>query len=188
MEQKYVRPIIDSSKIEVIPLYPDDPLQKEILQKIRQAFDLSDEEWGYEFQIREALTQIWMQLFENARSLMETNKINRNGNEQMKQMMIYIHERYQHRIRVEEMAEAAHISKRGCFRLFQENLHMTPVEYIQSYRLQIACQMLAKGEESITEIANQCGFGSSSYFGKLFRERFGRTPLEYRNNWHDNNR
>lgn len=184
MEKKYIMPLAVDSGIEMIALYPTNPIDAEILYKIRQAFELSDQEWGYEFKIREMLTQIWLSLFEVARPRMEMNKSN-TKNDQIKQMMIYIHDHYQQQIHIEEMAEAVHISKRGCFRLFQENLHMTPTEYIKSYRLRMSCQMLAEGKKSITEIANLCGFGSSSYFGKLFRMEYGCTPLEYRNNWHD---
>ncbi|WP_437439574.1 helix-turn-helix transcriptional regulator [Enterocloster citroniae] len=59
-------------------------------------------------------------------------------------------------------------------------MHMTPMEYIKDYRLQMACQMLARGQESITMISNACGLGSSSYFGKIFRDYAHCTPLEYR--------
>ena len=71
------------------------------------------------------------------------------------------------------------------FRLFHNCLHMTPVEYIKSYRLQMACQMLARGREPVTSIAQACGLGSSSYFGKVFREQTGCTPSEYRQKWQD---
>ena len=62
---------------------------------------------------------------------------------------------------------------------------MTPVEYMRTYRLQKACLMLTKGKEPITLIAYACGFGSGSYFGHVFRERFGCSPAEYRKKWHD---
>lgn len=185
MEQKYVLPLVSSPGIEMIALYPNDPAQAAILEKIRQAFDLAEQEWGYEFKLREALTEVWMMLFDLARPAMETPKGDPRSNEQIKPMMVHIHENYSHHISVEELAEVAHISKRACFRLFQENLHMTPVEYIKTYRLQMACQMLAKSNEPITEVASQCGLGSSSYFGKTFREEFSCTPLEYRKRWHN---
>jgi len=63
---------------------------------------------------------------------------------------------------------------------------MTPVEYIISYRLKMACHMLAESRETITFISHACGLGSSSYFGKVFREYIGCTPIEYRNKWQDN--
>ena len=185
MGQKYVLPLVSSPGIEMIALYPNDLAQAVILEKIRQAFNLSDQEWGYEFRLREALTEVWMMLFDLARPTMEATKGIARSNEQIKVMMEHIHENFSHPISVEELAEVAHISKRACFRLFQENLHMTPVEYIKTYRLKMACQMLAKGNQPITEVASQCGLGSSSYFGKTFREEFHCTPLEYRKHWHN---
>ena len=62
---------------------------------------------------------------------------------------------------------------------------MTPVEYIRNYRLQKACYLLAESEDAITQIAYSCGLGSSSYFGKTFREKFGCSPLEYRRRWNN---
>ena len=83
-------------------------------------------------------------------------------------MMIYIHEHYREKISIPELAAAAYLSERECYRVFHDCLHMTPVEYITTYRLQIACQMLAKGQEPITVISHECGLESSSYFGKVF--------------------
>jgi len=34
---------------------------------------------------------------------------------------------------------------------------------------------------SITDISYHCGFSSNAYFGKIFREKYGMTPLQYRN-------
>lgn len=59
-------------------------------------------------------------------------------------------------------------------------LHTTPTEYITSFRLREAADRLIKTHESASNIAYSCGFSSGSYFGKLFRERFGLTPTEYR--------
>ena len=99
--------------------------------------------------------------------------------------MVYIHEHYPEKITVPEIAAAAFLSERECFRLFRDCLHMTPVEYIKSYRLQIACQMLAGGREPVTAISHACGLGSSSYFGKVFREYAQCTPTQYREKWQD---
>lgn len=57
---------------------------------------------------------------------------------------------------------------------------MSPLEYIHSYRVQRACKMLTGSKETVTVIAQECGFGSSSYFGKIFREKLNCTPEEYR--------
>ena len=185
MEEKYILPLTAAPGLELIPLYPADPAQAEILDAIAAAFALSEQEWGYEFRLREALTRIWLKLFDLARPAMEQDIPGKHSEDTIKMLMVYIYEHYGEPISVEQLAQAAHISKRACFRLFQENLHITPVEFIRSYRMKKACQLLEKTGDSITQIAYSCGFGSSSYFGKLFREQFGCTPAEYRGFWQD---
>ena len=187
MEAKYIHPLTASTSIEMIALYPDIPEQAELLKDIRQAFEVSESEWGYEFELRRRLAGIWLKLFEVALPAMKSRDKSGGTDDKVKSMMAYIHEHFHEPISVEQLAGTVHVSKRVCFRLFQDNLHMTPVEYMRSYRLRRACQMLTRSREPITQIAYSCGLGSSSYFGKLFRERFGCSPAEYRRKWHDRN-
>ena len=185
VDAKYIRPLTSATGIEMIALSNDVPQQAALLEKIRKAFDLDEGSWGYEFTLRHYLTEIWLELFELVRSDLEANSRINPSDEKMKAMMHFIHSHYQESISVEDIAREAHISKRVCFRLFQENLYMTPLEYMTSYRLRKACQRLVDTNESITQIAYNCGLGSSSYFGKVFRERYGCTPAAYRKSWHD---
>ena len=181
MERKYVLPLLGSG-VEVIPLDPADPEQAETLKQIRRAFEVPSEEWGYEFRLREALTKIWLRL---AAPATEQASGLREADDKIKTLMIYIHEHHAEDLSVEQLAEAAHISKRACFRLFRENLHMSPLEYIRSYRLQMASRMLLQTNEPVTRIGYACGLGSGSYFGKVFREHFGCSPAEFRRRWHN---
>ena len=185
IDTKYIRPLTGAAGIEMIVLSPDDPAQSELLKKIRAVFDLDEDGWGYEFALRQQLAQIWLALFELVRPAMEQQSGAKDSDEKMKAMMRYIHDHYPENISVDLLAREAHISKRVCFRLFRENLHMSPVEYMTSYRLRKACQRLSESDESITQIAYNCGLGSSSYFGKLFREHFGCSPAAYRKEWHN---
>lgn len=187
MDMKYIRPLTSAAGIEMIVLSPDDAVQAELLKKIRAVFDLDEDEWGYEFTLRQQLTEIWLALFALARPGIELHSGAKDSDEKMKAMMRYIHAHYPDTISVDQLAKEAHISKRVSYRLFRENLHMSPVEYMTGYRLRKACQRLAETDEPITQIAYNCGLGSSSYFGKLFRERFGCTPGAYRKEWHDRN-
>lgn len=183
IDQKYVMPIVSASQIEMIALYPENPKQAEVLKLIRESFELSENEFGYEIKLREALSEIWIKIFAISQSKLEEKKNYDRVIDKIKLMMAYVHEHYAEKITIKELAAATFSSQRECFRVFHDCLHMTPVEYINSYRLQIACQMLAEGRETITYISHACGLGSSSYFGKLFREYIGCTPLEYRSKW-----
>lgn len=182
--QTYITPIITASQIELLPLFPENPLQAEILQLILDAFQISCG-FGYELRLRSALSEIWLRLFEQARPLLDDRRAHNRGQDKIKQMMVHIHEHYPERITVPALAASAFLSERECYREFHDYLHMTPTEYIKSYRLQMACQMLAQGEEPITAIGRACGLGSSSYFGQIFRDRIGCTPSEYRRKWQD---
>ena len=184
MEEKYILPLTTAPGVEIIPLRPDREEEAEVLALIREAFALSEEEWGYEFRLRELLCGVWLKLMELARPS-EDGAPGQGTDAQIKGLMVYIREHYPEPISVEELARTAHISKRACFRLFREKLHTTPLEYIRSCRLDAACRMLTKTRLSATEIALSCGLGSSSYFGKVFREVYGCTPMEYRRKWQD---
>ena len=183
IEQKYITPVITATQIEIIPLFPGNKEEERILKLLADSFRLSSDEFGYEIKLREALAQIWLMLFELSSSMREKKDGYSKSNDKIKLMMIYIHEHYREKISIADLATAAYLSERECYRVFHDCLHMTPVEYITSYRLQVACQMLAKSQETVTFISHECGLGSSSYFGKVFREYAHCSPIEYRKKW-----
>ena len=185
IEKKFISPFIKAPQVEIIGLYPESPAQAALLNAIRESFHLSENDFGYEIKLRTALSDIWLQLLTISLPLLEKKGDYNKINDKIKLMMIYIHEHYAEKISIGEIAAAAFFSERECFRAFHDCLHMTPVEYIKNYRLQMACNMLSKGRESITFIGHACGLGSSSYFGKVFRDHVGCTPLEYRKKWQD---
>lgn len=180
IEEKYVLPLTTASQIELLPLDPGDPIQAEIIGLIRRSFRLSPVEPGYELSIRSALSEIWLRLLDTAAPLLRQKHRSSHNSEQIKLMMIYVHEHYGEKLSVTELAQAACISQRACFNLFQDLLHTTPMEYVKNYRLQTACKLLAMTRQSVGEIAAACGLGSSSYFSQTFRRQIGCTPLEYR--------
>ena len=68
-----------------------------------------------------------------------------------------------------------HISK-----LMRSATGMPLKQYLLYYRVQIAKGLLIKGNAEVEEVAWKSGFGSSSYFIKIFRESTGLTPKKYR--------
>ena len=183
--RKYILPIVASPQIEMLPLFPENPDHKNILDCIFEAFFIPENEFGYEVKLQEALLGIWLMLYKQYRPMLDEGRQYNRNNDKVKQMMVYVHEHYPERITIKQLAETAYLSERECFRVFHDCLHMTPAEYIKNYRLQMACQMLAKGKESITEISQACGLGSSSYMGRVFKGYANCTPLEYRRRWQD---
>ena len=57
---------------------------------------------------------------------------------------------------------------------------MSFTDYVTRIRLAEAEKLLVSSTLSVTEIAMQCGFGSTSYFIRLFQKQKKRTPLQFR--------
>ncbi|MEG0564675.1 MAG: AraC family transcriptional regulator, partial [Hungatella sp.] len=183
IEQKYVTPITAAPQIELLAVYPETPAQVDLLKQISESFLLSKSDYAYELRLRAMLSEIWYRLLELSEPLRKEGGIYNKTTDKIKPMMIWIHEHYAEKLTTAEIAAAAFISERECFRSFHNCLHMTPMEYVSSYRLQQACHLLVEGNMPITSIGLICGLGSSSYFGKIFRRCHGCTPAEYRQKW-----
>lgn len=95
-------------------------------------------------------------------------------------MLSFIFEHFSESVSIHQIADAGFCSERECYRIFQNYLHTTPNEYLTNYRLQKACDLLRQTSDPITDISHFCGFGSSSYFGRIFKEHLGCTPSDYR--------
>lgn len=179
--QKYGAPIL-SARTELIPLFPDVPRHRGALERLAASFRLAEGEAGYELKLREALSAVWLDLL----GLLPEDTGDGTGScEKIKGMLRYIHSHYRESVRVSDVAAAGYVSQRECYRAFRQFLHTTPGEYIRSCRLREACRMLAEGSGTITEISHACGFGSSSFFGKVFLAGTGMTPTDYRRKWQD---
>ena len=65
-------------------------------------------------------------------------------------------------------------------KVFKETTGQSFNEYLISYRLNKARQMLISSDDKLIDIANSCGFNNQSYFTRAFVKRYQTTPLEYR--------
>jgi signal transduction histidine kinase/ligand-binding sensor domain-containing protein/DNA-binding response OmpR family regulator len=81
---------------------------------------------------------------------------------------------------VEEMCKKLYLSNTTLYRKIQALCGLTPTEFIRSYRLKQAVQLLKNGFGSVTEVAFEVGFSSRAYFTKCFREKFHQLPSEIR--------
>ena len=182
LARQFILPFVNSGA-EIIGFYPDAPAHRELLAQLRASFQTKEQN-GFELRQRSILSDLWLQTL-HFLPAGEENAVSRQVNARLKEMLGYIHTHYAETIRIQDVAAAGMTSERDCYRLFQDRLHCPPNAYITGYRLQKARVLLQKGEESITLIAQSCGFGSSSHFGKLFMQKYGCTPSRYRRDWQD---
>jgi AraC family transcriptional regulator len=91
----------------------------------------------------------------------------------------HLHAHLDEKITVEILAEVARLSPSHFTRVFRKETGKAPMEYVQALRLERSKKLLLAGGRSITEIALECGFGSSSYLSACFQKRCKMTPREY---------
>ena len=88
-------------------------------------------------------------------------------------------------INIDHIAAALSMSRKQLRTKVMAITGLTPVAYILQVRLNYARHMIANGDESLTAIANKCGFQNLSHFSKAFKQQFGISPLQFRKNSDD---
>lgn len=177
-ETKYLGPVIHNRNLELLPIRGQTPTEQALLRKLRQLSLLQQSE-DMEFQTRNLLSEIWLLLLQVLNSIRLTTVPTKNQ-DRMLTMMAYIQEHHAEKLTLEDIAASAAISTRECLRCFRASIQQSPMEYLIDYRIQAATKLLEKTSLSITDIAMQTGWGSSSYFSKMFRRACGKTPNEHR--------
>jgi transcriptional regulator GlxA family with amidase domain len=79
-------------------------------------------------------------------------------------------------VSLKDLAEVAGISTRSLNRLFKEATGLTPVQYHQQLRLELAATLLSNLELTIEEVATKCGFEDVRHFRRLWLRQFGMPP------------
>ena len=98
--------------------------------------------------------------------------------EKIKAVITYIEENYSRNITLSELSECCAMSPNYFCKFFKEVTAHTPMEYIITYRLEAACEMLLSGI-NVTDTAYNCGFNDISYFIHVFKKHFGVSPKKY---------
>ncbi len=91
-----------------------------------------------------------------------------------------IHHHYQEDVSLTSLAQMLNVSPRTLSRRFHHATGLSPMQYLQQQRLQIARQLLATTTLPVEHIAQRAGFNSASVFGRGFKVANGKTPLQYR--------
>lgn len=95
-------------------------------------------------------------------------------------LLEYINVNLSNDITLEDAAVYAGFSKSHFSKKFKEMTGFTFGNYLHLQRLLKACRLLEKTQESVSAIADECGFMSSGYFSTVFKNHFSMSPLEYR--------
>ncbi|MBU3114313.1 AraC family transcriptional regulator [Clostridium lacusfryxellense] len=92
------------------------------------------------------------------------------------EVLEYIYKNYMSSITIDFLADLCHLSTTHFRRIFHEIMGASPLEFINSTRIEEACKLLRSTEDSILSISEQVGFHSISSFNRCFAKLIGESP------------
>ena len=80
----------------------------------------------------------------------------------------------------ETITKELHISEGHISHLFKKETGVPLTEYITDMRIEKAKKLLTNSNDSIAEICEKIGYNYQAYFTKIFKEKTGMSPIQYR--------
>lgn len=144
-----------------------------LLTLLRQ---LQHEEHTNEVRSEEMRTALLTQLLIST----ERSRINRPQREDIAPVLDYIDRNFQSEIDIRTLAKEQGYSYDRFRHWFRECVGTSPWNYVTEKRIGMAKHLIKTTNLSLTEIAYECGFSSSSLFSTIFRTKIGVSPTEYK--------
>ena len=142
---------------------------------------------GYEMQCKADLYSVICAMLKEY----EKKYIPKNTERIIEPAIEYIHRKYaSENINVEHLASMCGISSVYLRKIFLKNKNLSPIQYINSLKLERAKELIMSGFYTVSEVSEMSGFANESYFCRYFfcryfKKNIGMTPSEYRNNAED---
>lgn len=100
----------------------------------------------------------------------------------VKRAIAYLHQNYVRPLSRWEIAEGIGVNEDYLSRVFNQELGLSPWDYLNRYRIAQAKEQLSQSHDSINQIAHRVGFPDPAYFSRVFRRLTGTSPRLYREN------
>lgn len=127
------------------------------------------------YSVQEILASIEETLAQHVRLGSESQRLARKA-------IVYIHEHFASPLTREDLANHVNASHGHLARCFRQETGLSPMSYLNRYRIRQAQERLTKTRQSITSVALACGFADINYFSRVFHQETGLSPLAYRRN------
>lgn len=105
-----------------------------------------------------------------------------NGIFQVTKALEYVEANFDKGIKAEELANICNMSETHFRRIFEANINMAPMDYVNLIRVQKACEFMKKSDDSMDVIASKSGFVTTSTFNRNFKKFLGTSPYQWKIN------
>lgn len=94
--------------------------------------------------------------------------------------MRYLSKNYMRKLRISDVANQIGIDRSYLTKIFREEYHTSPQEFLIKLRMEAAISLLTQTSDTISSIAAQIGYPDALAFSRIFKQRTGQSPSEYR--------
>ena len=112
--------------------------------------------------------------------LLNENQQRSHHDEEIIKVQEWLDQNYQAAVVISVLAEKFKLSVRSLNRRFKFATNASPLQYLQSLRIENAKELLKQTNLAVSEVANMVGYQDASYFTSLFKKINAITPIEYR--------
>ena len=157
--------------------YDSDSFLKDCLFRM---IETKDQLKGREIRLLGLLYEFLSKLIETAGGDRIPEKGSDRKEEYIKKALEYIQMNYSRKINVGEIAHQIGLDRSYLYSLFLEYLKASPQEFLISFRLDKACELMSNSSLSIGDISRSVGYEDPLQFSKVFKKEKGLPPKEYR--------
>ena len=87
--------------------------------------------------------------------------------------MALIQTEYKNELDLAYLSKDCNVSIPYLSKRFQEALHISPIQYLNQHRIEVASSLLLRSRNRIEEIAHEVGFSDANYFARVFKKNNG---------------
>ena len=94
--------------------------------------------------------------------------------------MDFINNNYLYDLQIEDISRHLCIDRSYLYKIFMDNIHVSPQEYVIRLKIDKATELLTTTNESINDICYLSGFHDLAHFSKTFKKRTSLSPMDFR--------
>lgn len=113
------------------------------------------------------------------RKIYEKEAISLSSSNRLAFVIRYIREHLDEELNIDALSDKAYMSESNFYRVFKNELGLSPIAFINNERLKKASSLLKDPKRQVKEVYLECGFNSLSYFNRVFKRAYHMSPSAY---------
>lgn len=182
VQTKYVDLVTSGREFSALYFDGTENWHREIQTDMKNIIKLEQEKPEfYEMETQMSLCRIWLTLLKHREEFVpDDNTLSPKTSARLKAILGYIHENYDKKISLDNIADSVHICKSECCRFFKKHMQESLFDYLLRYRVEQSIPYLRNPEYTVTDAAFLSGFTDAGYYSRVFRKYAGSAPRDFR--------